>query len=210
MWRATPLQIRGLCSNYSQIVLYLGASALTLGLNLLMFAPAKVCLSKRVMVGKVKTPCIGVCSTGIGDNVCRGCKRYTHEVAGWNGYGESERVSISRRLDALLRQVLEDRLEVFDEPLLRQQLAAHKVRHHAEQSPYAWIFEVIKVGAGQIKSLEGFGARLLPGYAHMPLPQFKKMVDEDFFVLSSVHYDRYFPAIFNPSMSSDSSTLEEV
>ncbi|HMW48455.1 MAG TPA: DUF1289 domain-containing protein, partial [Cellvibrionaceae bacterium] len=24
---------------------------------------------------QVRTPCIGVCSTGIGDVVCRGCKR---------------------------------------------------------------------------------------------------------------------------------------
>ena len=162
------------------------------------------------MVGHVKTPCIGVCSTGIGDNVCRGCKRYTHEVAGWNRYSESERVSISRRLDALLRQVLEDRIEVFDEALLLKQLAVHNVRYHAEQSPYSWIFEIIKVGASQLKTLEPFGARLLPGYAHMPLSQFKKMVDEDFFVLSSVHYDRYFPAIVNPSMLSACSALEEV
>ncbi|WP_053979562.1 DUF1289 domain-containing protein [Marinagarivorans algicola] len=159
------------------------------------------------MVGTVKTPCIGVCSTGLGDNVCRGCKRYTHEVAGWNAYGESERISISRRLDALLRQVLEDRLEVFDEALLRQQLATHNVRHHAEQSPYAWVFEIIKVGSKQIKNLEAFGARLLPAYAHMSLPEFKKMVDEDFFVLSTVHYDRYFSAVAHSSVTPE---LEEV
>ncbi len=167
------------------------------------------------MVGTVKTPCIGVCSTGLGDDVCRGCKRYTHEVADWNGYGEHERISISRRLDALLRQVLADRLEVFDEALLRQQLAIHNVRHHPEQSPYAWVFEVIKVGASQIKSLEAFGARLLPYYAHMPLPAFKKMVDEDFFILSCVHYERYFPAVTqyypaNPTAQPAPPQLEEV
>ncbi|MEC7008614.1 MAG: DUF1289 domain-containing protein, partial [Pseudomonadota bacterium] len=33
----------------------------------------------------IKTPCIGVCSTGIGDSVCRGCKRFSHEVIHWNG-----------------------------------------------------------------------------------------------------------------------------
>ena len=44
----------------------------------------------------------------------------------------------------------------------------------------------------------------------MSLPDFKKMVDEDFFVLSTVHYDRYFPAIVNPSMTSQASVIEEM
>jgi predicted Fe-S protein YdhL (DUF1289 family) len=140
---------------------------------------------------RVKTPCIGVCSTGIGDSVCRGCKRYVHEVSGWNSYSEEQKVSISLRLDSLLRQVLEARLEIFDEPLLRQQLQMQKVRYHAEQSPYAWLYEVIKVGASQIR-LEDFGARLLPPYHTMNLTDFKRMVDEDYFVLSTVHYERYF------------------
>lgn len=148
------------------------------------------------MVNKVKTPCIGVCSTGIGDSVCRGCKRYTHEVVDWNAYTEAQRVSISLRLDALIRQVLEARVEIFDEPLLRQQLQMQNVRHHPEQSPFAWLFEILKVGAGQIRNLEAFGARLLPEYAHMTLPEFKALVDEDFFVLSQVHYERYFSKVY--------------
>jgi hypothetical protein len=148
------------------------------------------------MVTPVKTPCIGVCSTGIGDNVCRGCKRYSHEVVHWNGYTPKQKVSILLRLDTLLRQVLESRIDIFDEALLREQLRVQRVRHHAEQSPYAWIFEVLKVGAGTLPSLELFGARLTAEYRHMSLPEFKKMVDDDFFVLSNVHFERYFPKVF--------------
>lgn len=40
----------------------------------------------------IKTPCIGLCSTVYGDLVCRGCKRFHHEVIQWNGYGEEENV----------------------------------------------------------------------------------------------------------------------
>lgn len=144
------------------------------------------------MAIRVKTPCIGVCSTGIGDSVCRGCKRYMHEVASWNGYTEDERIAISLRLDKLLVQVLESRIEVFDEALLLHQLQTQRVRYHQEQSPLSWAFSLIKVGASQIQRLEDFGARLLPAYDHMSLVDFKKMVDEDFFVLSTVHYERYF------------------
>ncbi len=144
------------------------------------------------MAIRVKTPCIGVCSTGIGDSVCRGCKRYMHEVASWNGYTEDERVAISLRLDKLLVQVLESRIEVFDEALLLHQLQAQRVRYHHEQSSLSWVFSLIKAGASQITRLEDFGARVLPAYKHMSLVDLKKMVDEDFFVLSTVHYERYF------------------
>ncbi|WP_226704400.1 DUF1289 domain-containing protein [Microbulbifer elongatus] len=48
---------------------------------------------------KVRTPCIGVCSTGIGDNVCRGCKRFAHEVIDWNAYSEEQRRIIAERRD---------------------------------------------------------------------------------------------------------------
>lgn len=147
------------------------------------------------MVNQAKTPCIGVCSTGIGDSVCRGCKRYSHEVVGWNSYSEPERISILARLDALLRQVLEARIEIFDELLLRRQIDLQGVRYHEQQSPYSWFFEVLKVGAGQIKRTEDFGVRLAPEYAHMPLRDFKQMIDDDFFVLSAVHYERYFEVV---------------
>lgn len=47
------------------------------------------------------TPCIGICSTTYGDLVCRGCKRFAHEVVGWNGYSEAQRERIRERLLAL-------------------------------------------------------------------------------------------------------------
>ena len=144
------------------------------------------------MVKQVKTPCIGVCSTGIGDDVCRGCKRYVHEVVGWNGYSDSQKTAILLRLDSLLRQVMAARIEVFDEVLLRQQLQLQGIRYHAQQSCYSWLFEILKVGANQIASLESFGARVLPEYQHLAMADLKQMIDDDFFVLSSVHFERYF------------------
>ncbi|MEO1955257.1 MAG: DUF1289 domain-containing protein, partial [Gammaproteobacteria bacterium] len=41
------------------------------------------------MTRSVKTPCIGVCSTVFGDEVCRGCKRFQNEVIEWNSYNNS-------------------------------------------------------------------------------------------------------------------------
>ena len=46
------------------------------------------------MERKVKTPCVGVCSTVFGDQVCRGCKRFQHEVIEWNGYSDFEKETV--------------------------------------------------------------------------------------------------------------------
>ena len=66
----------------------------------------------------VRTPCVGICSTGIGDSVCRGCKRFAHEVIDWNAYSHEQRLIIAQRLESFLAQVVENIIEVVDAPLL--------------------------------------------------------------------------------------------
>lgn len=44
------------------------------------------------------SPCIGVCSTGIGDEVCRGCGRTFEEVNNWHSYSKEEKVAINIRI----------------------------------------------------------------------------------------------------------------
>ena len=52
------------------------------------------------------TPCAGRCSTVFGDQVCRGCRRFNHEVIQWNTYTVEERMAVWQRLDAQLDQIL--------------------------------------------------------------------------------------------------------
>ncbi|RZF52207.1 DUF1289 domain-containing protein [Acinetobacter halotolerans] len=52
------------------------------------------------------TPCAGRCSTVFGDLVCRGCRRFNHEVIQWNTYSPEQRLAVWRRLDAQLDQIL--------------------------------------------------------------------------------------------------------
>ncbi|OTG78048.1 hypothetical protein B9T33_14390 [Acinetobacter sp. ANC 5054] len=52
------------------------------------------------------TPCAGRCSTVFGDSVCRGCRRFNHEVIKWNTYTAEQHTTIWRRLDAQLDQIL--------------------------------------------------------------------------------------------------------
>ncbi|WP_432721789.1 DUF1289 domain-containing protein [Jeongeupia wiesaeckerbachi] len=46
------------------------------------------------------TPCIAICSTGLGDDVCRGCGRTFLEVANWVSLSEAEKEAVWTRLEA--------------------------------------------------------------------------------------------------------------
>lgn len=59
-----------------------------------------------------RSPCIGVCSTTYGDFVCRGCKRFAHEVVAWNQFNEAQRNRVWDRLSALLEQSIRDYLVI--------------------------------------------------------------------------------------------------
>lgn len=146
----------------------------------------------RVWRGTVKTPCIGVCSTGIGDSVCRGCKRFTHEVIHWNGYTEEEKAHIIRRLDVLLSQVIYGKFAIDNPALLEQGLKHQHIRYDPIASPSTWLFTLLKAGATQIKDLTVFGCRVLPDWRGVSLPELRDTIDADFFTLSQVHYERYF------------------
>ena len=71
------------------------------------------------MERKVKTPCVGVCSTVFGDEVCRGCKRFQHEVIEWNGYTDFEKEIVWNRLESLKVLIMKSKIFIEDEILLK-------------------------------------------------------------------------------------------
>jgi len=145
---------------------------------------------------RIKTPCIGLCSTVYGDVVCRGCKRFHHEVVNWNAYDEQEKRAVWRRLEILLAQVMAAKLEVFDAQLLRQQLETRLIRFVVEQSHYCWAYQLIARGARVIQQLDAYGVVLLPEFRDWPLPDLRDAIDREFFLLSEAHYQRYIAPHF--------------
>ncbi|WP_346829680.1 DUF1289 domain-containing protein [Pseudomonas abietaniphila] len=139
----------------------------------------------------IKTPCVGLCSTVYGDLVCRGCKRFHHEVIHWNGYNEDEKRAVWLRLEQLLVQVMAAKVEVFDAHKLRQQLELRKIRFVPQQSEYCWAYQLIARGARVINQLEAYGMVLLPEFRDWPLPDLRDAIDREFFLLSEAHYERY-------------------
>ena len=157
---------------------------------------------------KIKTPCIGVCSTGIGDSVCRGCKRFTHEVIDWNSYSEAQKGIIDHRLTAFLSQIVETKVRVFDADLLQWHLDAQQISYPRHKNPYIWAYALIRAGASQISDLSGYGMVLDAQYRDMELPALKQLIDHEFYVLSEAHYQRYFCEVADQDQNGFNSTTD--
>lgn len=72
---------------------------------------------------KKRTPCVGICSTTYGDLVCRGCKRFAHEIVEWNGYDEVQQDAVRERLQRLRDEALALVVDCKDDALLQAAIA---------------------------------------------------------------------------------------
>lgn len=143
---------------------------------------------------QVKTPCVGVCSTGIGDDVCRGCKRFSHEVVNWNAFSQVQKQHIDTRLQLLLRQVVNAKLYIFDEALLSWQIQVQQLRVNRQHNLYCQLFTLLKAGASQVEEPEAFGFCYQAGFETVPLRTLYEQIDHEFYLLSVAHYQRYMLA----------------
>ena len=139
----------------------------------------------------VKTPCIGVCSTGIGDLVCRGCKRFTHEVIDWNSYTAQQKRVVDRRLSGFLSQCVSNTLQVTDKALLQWQLRVQQISYVPDHDEYCWAYSLLKAGAGQIESPHDYGFEVDLYFRDIALTELRESIDREFLILSQAHYDRY-------------------
>ena len=79
-----------------------------------------------------RTPCIGVCSTTYGDDICRGCRRFRHEITSWINYSDSEKNIINRRLEKFKVTVLEEKFLVADIDKFKEALNQLSLIHISE------------------------------------------------------------------------------
>ncbi|MDG1771434.1 MAG: DUF1289 domain-containing protein [Luminiphilus sp.] len=140
---------------------------------------------------RVRTPCIGVCSTGIGDAVCRGCKRFSHEVIDWNAYTEVEKAIVDERLAHFLSLCMQNKFVVTDPGLLRWQLQTQQIRFNPAHDQYCGLFALLKAGASQIKEPEAFGFSIHLLWRNSSLTALRESVDQEFWSLSDAHHQRY-------------------
>ena len=110
----------------------------------------------------VLTPCAGKCSTVFGDSVCRGCRRFSHEVIHWNKYNSVEQQFIWQRLDQQLDQILLPLVSIEDEETLEQFLKARQVRLLTNASQGRKIYHALRICQRNPHCLAQAGLNLLP------------------------------------------------
>ena len=109
----------------------------------------------------VPTPCVGICSTTFGDTVCRGCRRYLHEVINWNRYSDNEKRLIWQRLDGLTAQVLPRYFDILSDDRLTNGLRRLRIPFREDASPWIRLATLLKQTARQSPDLAEFGVQRL-------------------------------------------------
>ena len=135
-----------------------------------------------------RTPCIGICSTTYGDLVCRGCKRFAHEIVGWNGYRDEQRDLVWARLHALLAQSVRVYLCIVDEALLLQAAKEARVPDAATLPHDVLAFQTMRF---RPQPLAALGLAACAGRA-METRDALSAIDREFHLRSQAYYEASF------------------
>jgi len=153
-----------------------------------------------------QTPCLGVCSTTYGDLVCRGCKRFSHEVVAWNSFTATQKLSIWQRLESLRDQCVALRVSVEDVHLLTRAIDKNHVPVWDPSSELTLAYQVLRFFArsnpqllhGEFlleKKLAFLGLSLTAyGQVHTDesFAELCRWVDDEYYIRSKAYYERNF------------------
>lgn len=142
------------------------------------------------------TPCVGICSTTYGDLVCRGCKRFAHEIVQWNGYAEEQREEIRQRLRLLSLGALQRYLSVVDPLQLKKFLALQNLDAHGLDPDEPELLRAYAVLRSQpdLDAAE-LGLELHMGFANLGLTGRQALitaVEAEFYARAEAQYERNY------------------
>lgn len=132
----------------------------------------------------IETPCIGICSTVYGDDICRGCRRFADEIIEWNGFEPEKKEVVLKRLAKFTETVMRDKIKAIDEVVLRQKLDDLGVRYVEAHGPYCWVYGLLRAYAFKIKDLSKYGVTLFPSQCGVNLKELLVTIDEELYELS--------------------------
>ena len=138
-----------------------------------------------------RNPCIGVCSTTYGDDICKGCKRFRHEVSSWTKYSDVEKNIVNRRLEKFKALILNDKFSIVDQQKFELRLKEKGIRYNKELDPICWIIDLLRTKTLTEIILSEFGLELKSAYQNYSITQISDLVHKEFLDFSEAHYDRY-------------------
>tara|TARA_B100001175_G_C19386506_1_gene579223 strand:- start:135 stop:581 length:447 start_codon:yes stop_codon:yes gene_type:complete len=144
---------------------------------------------RKLQKKRSSTPCLGICSTTFGDEVCKGCKRFSHEIVSWTKYSLEEREIINDRLEKFKVQILQHRFEIFDIDLFETKLEEKAINFNHSLNPLTWIFDLFRAAGSQSFDIEGFGIKQLSEFDAKTI---RDEINKELLELSEAHHERYF------------------
>ena len=135
------------------------------------------------------TPCLGICSTTFGDEVCKGCKRFAHEIVSWTKYSQEEREIVNDRLEKFKIQILQHRFAITDKNLFESMLEEKAINFNHSLDPLTWIFDLFRAAGSQKFDISNFGIKSLVQFNPKTI---RDEINNELLELSEAHHDRYF------------------
>ena len=141
-----------------------------------------------------RTPCIGVCSTTYGDLVCRGCKRFAHEIVGWNGFSEIQHKEIWERLTQLRQGAIRQTIKVTNPHLLKKKAIDLKLPDVNEINQWEIAYQVLVESSEKAVSATDLGIESLSKKTlnSRPVMELVRQIDDEFLRRSRAIYERNY------------------
>lgn len=137
-----------------------------------------------------RTPCVGICSTTYGDLVCRGCKRFAHEIVDWNAYTEDQRLRVWTRLYALRDACVAQLIDVADDAAFAVVVCDVLPQGHGLQTQ-SMIYELLRRRSRSIVRLVDVGLRARTD-RFVTASAIRDEIDREFYARSRAVYERSF------------------
>ena len=138
------------------------------------------------------TPCIGICSTTFGDDVCKGCKRFSHEITSWGKFSNEERAFVNRRLEQFKSTLLEEKFTIIDGNLFESKMNEFSINYNGSLEPITWIFDLLRASVSKDLNLDDFGIEIKPEFSNLSLVEIRKLINDEMLQLSEAHYSKFF------------------
>ena len=138
------------------------------------------------------TPCIGICSTTFGDDVCKGCKRFSHEITNWGKFSTDERAVVNSRLEQFKITILEEKFTISDSELFESKMNEFSINFNSSLDPITWIFDLLRASSNEDLNVNDFGIEILPAFSDFSLIELRDLINQEMLQLSEAHYYKFF------------------
>ena len=138
------------------------------------------------------TPCIGICSTTFGDDVCKGCKRFSHEITNWGKFSTDERAVVNSRLEQFKTTILEEKFTISDSELFESKMNEFSINFNSSLDPITWIFDLLRASSNKDLNINDFGVEILPAFSDLSLVELRDLINQEMLQLSEAHYYKFF------------------